>query len=77
MSWTPPDFEISKANFLRIASTLEKAKSKTELRALLMADLDAPYHSFNPFQLVGMAENVVVEVINSVLDDLDEDGVPK
>lgn len=75
MSWTPVDFSTSKAAFLRIAGTVEKAQSKTELRALLMADLDAPYHSFNPFELVGKAENVAVELLNGTLDDLDADGI--
>lgn len=77
MSWAPVAYEESKATFLRIARTVEKAHSKAELRALLMADLEAPYHSFNPFDLVGKAENTAVELLNSILDDLDEEGIPK
>jgi hypothetical protein len=77
MSWTPPDFEVNKAKFLRIARTAEKASSKGEFRALLMADLEAPYHAFNPFDLSGNLEQIGTEMAFCILDDLDEDGVPK
>jgi hypothetical protein len=76
MSWVAPEFSETKAKFLRLAATVEKAHSKAQLRALLLADLSAPYHSFNALELVSKAENVVVEMVNSVLDDTDEDGAP-
>lgn len=77
MSWTPPDFATAKARFLRIAAAVEKADNAPTLRALLMADLEAPYHSFNPLTMVSRAENTVMQLVDSMLDDLDEDGVPK
>lgn len=77
MSWTAPDFEQTKANFLRISGAVEKARSRQELRALLMADVGAAHHSFNTLEMVSRAVNVTTELMESMCDDLDEDGVPK
>lgn len=52
------DFEIEKAAFLRFSETLRKAQSPEQLLALLQADIEAPYHSFNPLHLATITENV-------------------
>lgn len=40
-------FEECKADWLRVAGILNKAKDVDELAALLLADTAAPYHSFD------------------------------
>lgn len=76
MSWTPPSFDVSKANFLRIARAVEKAQSKAELRALLLADVGGAHHSFNTLELIDRSVNVAVTLLESMGDDLDEQGAP-
>lgn len=69
-------FEVEKAALLRFAHTLEKAKSPQELRGLLMADLAAPYHSYDTLALLTKVENLTYDLVDLMSNDLDEDGCP-
>lgn len=76
MSWTPPDFPTAKANFMRLAAAAEKAQSAEQLRALLLADTAGAHHSFNTLELIDRSVNVAVTLLESMGDDLDEEGAP-
>lgn len=66
---TTMDFESCKRDWLRIALLLAKASSAEELAALLVADTQAPYHSFdsNPFYIhfINLGEALGMAVIDS------------
>ena len=69
-------FEAEKAALLRFVQTLEKAESPQELRGLLMADLTAPYHSYDTLALLTKVENLTYDLVDLMSNDLDEDGGP-
>ena len=69
-------FEEEKSALRRFAQTLEKAKSPQELRALLMADLTAPYHSFDTLAMLTNVENLTYDLVQLMSNGLDEDGCP-
>lgn len=74
--WIQPSFEQAKADFLRIARAVEKAQSAPELRALLMSDIGAEHHSFSTLELIERASILTCELLHSMEDDLDQQGVP-
>ena len=65
-----------KSDWLRIASVLNKAQSTAELRALLLADTTAPYHSFDVLAMVTPIVNLGDTLANLIMDGLDEAGAP-
>jgi len=69
-------FETHKAAVLRLAATLEKASDPQELRALLAADLNAPYHSYDTLALLTGVECITQGLVELMSNDLDEDGCP-
>lgn len=56
------DFEAEKTTFLRFADTVRKARSPKQLFDLLMADTEAPYHTFEPHFIPGIAEDIGCEL---------------
>lgn len=64
-------FDREKARLLRFMRTLEKAQSAAELRAMLMAEIGSPWHSFDPLALAASIENMGTGLARLLDDDLD------
>lgn len=69
-------FEDAKQRFLCFSEAVKKANSAEELRALLMADTEAPYHSYDMLELMDSAENIGLELCFCMSETLDDDGIP-
>ena len=69
------DFDSAKQRFMHFAEVVRKANSADELRALLLADTQAPYHSFDTLALHAVVETIGEELCECIGADLDEDGV--
>ena len=70
------DFNVVKQDFLRFADTLRKANTPDELRALLLADTQAPYHSYNMLDLLDIADYLASDLMECMGENLDEHGAP-
>lgn len=70
------DFEKEKAKILRFADTLRKAQSPDHFRALLHADIEAPYHSFDLISIAGIPENIGHGMCCLLCETLTGDGEP-
>lgn len=71
-----PTFSVCQAALLRLAQTTAKARTSAELRALLLADIGAPYHSFDALTLACEFINLADRLGELITEDLDEDGAP-
>lgn len=70
-------FRAAKQRFLHFAHALERADSAHEFRALLLADVTAPYHSFDMLQLLTVAECIGEKPAELMSEGLDAQGVPE
>ena len=70
------EFDAAKQCFLHFSRTLERASSAPELRALLLADTAAPYHSFDILRLLTVTEGIGGELCRLMEEGLDEYGAP-
>lgn len=70
------DFSVVKQDFLRYAETLRKANTAAEMRALLLADTQAHYHSYDMIDLIVVAENLGNDLMECLGKNLDEHGAP-
>lgn len=76
MTETQAKFEHGKANVMRFSEVLSKAKTPQELRALMLADTQAFYHSYDMLQLISFVEGVGCLISECMGDGLDEEGAP-
>lgn len=70
------DFEEAKQRVLHFAAVLEKSNSAAELRALMVADRFAPYHSYDMLELLTAVENIGCDIAECLHEGLDFDGAP-
>lgn len=70
------NFEAEKAKVLRFADTLRKAQSAEHLRALLYADIGAPYHTFDLIGLTGIPDNIGHGLCCLLGETLTDEGDP-
>lgn len=73
---TARTFTQCRDNWMRISGLLAKAESAAEFRAIVLADLEAPYHSYNVLALVCEFVNLADNLTDLVYEGLDEDGAP-
>lgn len=59
----------------RLATMVAKAKDGSHLRALLLADIGSPLHSFDALALPTPIINLADRLGDLILADLDEEGV--
>jgi hypothetical protein len=71
-----PSFEDCKTALLRLAQVTAKAKTVAELRALLLADSGAPYHSYDVLVIGCELINLADRLQELIWEDLDEAGAP-
>lgn len=76
MSTNQLTFNLCQAALQHLAKTASKAGTAQELRALLLADTGARYHSFDVLALATNLANLGDALSNMILDDLDEAGAP-
>lgn len=69
-------FEHAKASVTRFAEVLKKADTPEELRALMLADTNAFYHSYDMLELITFVENVGSLVAECMSEGLELDGEP-
>lgn len=69
-------FDAEKSAALHFARVLEKAADPQQLRALLLADTDAPYHDHDILALFTRIEAIGYSLCELMSEDLDEDGAP-
>jgi hypothetical protein len=70
------DFNVVKLDFLRFAETVRKANTADELRALLLADTQAPYHSYDMIDLICIPDYLANDLGECLGENLDENGAP-
>lgn len=70
------DFNLVKQDFLRYADTVRKANTPDELRALLLADTQAPYHSYDMLDLIYLPDYLGNDLMECLGENLDEHGAP-
>ena len=70
------NFNVVKQDFLRFADVLRKANTADELRALLLADIGASYHSYDMLDLLTVAEDIGFDLAECMGQNLDEHGAP-
>lgn len=70
------EFNKAKERVLHFAAVLSKANSAEELRALMQADLNAPYHDFDMLVLITVAENIGCDIAECMSEGLGFDGAP-
>lgn len=70
------DFNAVKQDFLRYAETMRKANTAAEMRALLLADTQAPYHSYDMLDLICIADYLGNDLMECLGENLDEHGAP-
>jgi hypothetical protein len=68
------EFAAVQQAIARLNGSLQAAKSPVELRAKLLADTAAPYHSFRLFTLMSNIELLTGEINELMCLDLDEEG---
>lgn len=73
--------DISETTFIelqtvlqRLAQTAGKASNAIEFRALLLADIGAPYHSFDVLAISSNLANLGDRLSTLITEDLDADG---
>ena len=64
-------FHEDKQAVLRFAATLQKASTPAELRALLFADTDAPYHSLDVLSLADNINALTDRLAQAICADFD------
>ena len=69
-------FNLCQAAIARLAKTVAKAANVQELRALLLADTHARYHSFDVLALSTNLVNLGDKLSDLILEGLDEEGAP-
>lgn len=69
-------FNLYQAQIQRLAKTMAKASNAQELRALLLADTHARYHSFDVLELSTRLVNLGDALSSLILEGLDEEGAP-
>lgn len=60
----------------KLAQTVAKANDANHLRALLLADIDSPFHSFDVLALPTPIINLADRLCDLFLQGLDEQGAP-
>ncbi len=70
------DFAFEKERFLRMAQAVAKADSPDSLRSLLLADTEAPWHSYDMLALLTEVECVGIGLAELMSDGLDAEGAP-
>ncbi len=70
------NFNAVKQDFLRFSETVRKANSAAELRALLLADTEAPYHSYDMLDLICTPDYLANALMECMGENLDEHGAP-
>ncbi len=68
------EFNEAKQRVIHLAGVLQKANTPQELRALLLADTQAPYHSYDMIELLMAAENIGCDVAEQLAAAIDEVG---
>jgi hypothetical protein len=76
MSKRKMPFEQLQLVLTRLARVIGKASNAKDLRALLLADTAAPYHSYDVLLLVNRLQDIGSDLVDLVTADLDEDGAP-
>ena len=71
------NFERAKASVLHFAELLRRTSSPQELRARMLADVRAPYHSFDMLSLLSFVERLGEELAELSSEGLDADGAPE
>lgn len=69
-------FAQCQAALQRLAQTSAKAANVQELRALLLADIGAPYHSFDMLELATAPLHLGNRLSDLMLEGLDAEGAP-
>lgn len=70
------DFNEAKQRIIRLAGVLNKANTPQELRASLLADTQAPYHSFDLLELLSALENIGCDLASVLSECIGEHGEP-
>lgn len=70
------NFFQCQAALQRLAQTVAKAKDAEHLRALLLADIGSPLHSFDVLALPTPIINLADRLCDLMLQGLDEEGAP-
>jgi hypothetical protein len=70
------DFDIAKQRVIHLADVLKKANTPQELRALLLADTQAPYHSYDMLELLSAVENIGCNLASVLSECIGEHGEP-
>lgn len=69
-------FEQEKAKLLRMAAALESARSPADFCGRLMADVGAPYQSFDPLAVAAAVENMGSRMAVLMSEDLENEVRP-
>lgn len=69
-------FEQEKATLLRMAKALEGASCPYDFCGRLMADVGAPFHSFNPLAIAAAVENMGSRMATLMSENLDAEVQP-
>lgn len=69
-------FPQCQAAMHRLAQTVAKASDANQLRALLLADIGSPLHSFDVLALPTPIINLADRLSDFILQGLDEEGAP-
>lgn len=70
------EFNKAKQRVIHLAGVLQKANTPQELRALLLADAQAPYHSYDMIDLLMVVENIGCDVAAVLSECIGEHGEP-
>lgn len=70
------DFDIAKQRVIHLAGVLDKANTPQELRALLLADTQAPYHSYDMLAQLAAVESIGCDLASVLSECIGEHGEP-
>lgn len=70
------DFEAAKRRVIHLAGVLHKSDTPQALRALLLADTQAPYHSYDMIELLTAVENIGCDLAAVFSECIGEHGEP-
>lgn len=76
MTESKAKFEHAKARVMRFSEVLAKAETPEQLRALMLADTTAFYHSYDMLELLTFVENIGCDIAESISEGFDFDGAP-
>lgn len=64
-------FNRDKFALAQLAAIVSNAESPSNLRGMLLADIDAPYHSFDVLQIAANLENLMTRIADALCGDID------